>query len=509
MKQKRARSFRTKLLLYFSLFAVFIFLVLWLLQTVFLQSLYDFMVIRNTRKIADELVEILSKERLDSEVLNQFCRENSLLIAVCDEKANLDFLADEHGDKLRYPMVLPDGRHEMKPKEEFPEDYEPPYGVMIDFINRLDEDKQAFLKAVAESKTGRAEVREKTFFEYGVKYTDPWFTGYDWTPEQTTRYLLVRTNLEPVGSSVMVIRTMLIWVTGLSLVFAFILSWFLARRFASPVKRLSEKAGKLGESDYSAEYPKGFSTELDELSDTLDQTNEKLLAAKQYQNELLANVSHDLRTPITMIKGYAEMINDISFEDREQCREDMQVIARESDRLTALVNEILAYPELQSVEKIDCSTVVDLSKLTISASDDFAVLAKAEGITVSSEIAENVFVAGSRSHLERMLFNLLENAARHVGADKTILVSLTVAGDTVRLSVTDRGEGIPAEGLAHIWDRYYTARQRDGKGVSGLGLAIVKQIATLHGGHCEVSSTPGAGSTFSVALPTVRPTSAE
>ena len=112
MKQKRARSFRTKLLLYFSLFAVFIFLVLWLLQTVFLQSLYDFMVIRNTRKIADELVEILSKERLDSEVLNQFCRENSLLIAVCDEKANLDFLADEHGDKLRYPMVLPDGRHE-------------------------------------------------------------------------------------------------------------------------------------------------------------------------------------------------------------------------------------------------------------------------------------------------------------------------------------------------------------------------------------------------------------
>ena len=500
MKTKKTRSFRTKLWLYFTLFAVFILAMLWLLQTVFLQQFYDLMIVRNTRKIAKQMVEDFNKgENVD---IDRIALENSLEIILCDEFGNPWFGTNEHGGSIRtVPVRRENGKLEFIPVEEAGDDYEWPAGVTVHYGYELNGKSERIRNAVMESKTGQAEIKAKGYYAYGQKYK-----MYPLDPNSEAECsVLVLANIKPIGSSVTVIRTLLIWVTVLSLILAFILSWFLARRFSAPVKCLSEKARKLGDADYSAEYPKGFSGELDELSDTLDRTNEKLIVARNYQNELLANVSHDLRTPITMIKGYAEMINDISFEDREQCREDMQVIVKESDRLTALVNEILAYSELQSEDKIDCSTVVDLSELTNSVVNNFSVLGKAEGISVSSDLSENIFVAGSRSHLERMLFNLLENAARHAGDDKAVLVSLTSDGTTAKLTVTDHGEGIPAEELEHIWDRYYTARQREGKGVSGLGLAIVKQIATLHGGKCDVTSEPGKGSTFSVELTAVTP----
>lgn len=501
MKTKKARSFRTKLWLFFTLFAAFILLVLWLLQTVFLQQFYDLMIVRNTRKIAKQVVESLNTgEDVD---LDKIALENSLAIYICTEYGTPMYMADEHSSKksLRVPVRREDGNIDFIPADEAGDDYQWPAGVTVNYYYPLDGKAEKIRDALMESKTGQAEIKAKGYYAYGSK-----FKAYPLDPNSKLEdNILVLANIKPIGSSVTVIRTLLIWVTILSLILAFILSWFLARRFSTPVKCLSEKAKKLGDPDYSAEYPKGFSGELDELSDTLDRTNEKLIAARNYQNELLANVSHDLRTPITMIKGYAEMINDISFEDREQCKEDMQVIVKESDRLTALVNEILAYSELQSEDKIDCSTIVDLSELTNSVVNNFSILGKAEGISVSSDLSENVFVAGSRSHLERMLFNLLENAARHVGDDKAVLVSLTNCGTTAKLSVADHGAGIPAEELAHIWNRYYTARQRDGKGVSGLGLAIVKQIATLHGGRCDVTSEPGKGSTFSVELTSVTP----
>ena len=120
--------------------------------------------------------------------------------------------------------------------------------------------------------------------------------------------------------------------TGLSVVIGFILAWFLSRSFSRPIAQLTDKAHRLSENGSDLPFREGLCKELDELNDTLDRTAEKLMQSREFQNEFLANVSHDLRTLLTMIKGYAEMIRDISREDEQQCAADVAVIVEEADR---------------------------------------------------------------------------------------------------------------------------------------------------------------------------------
>ncbi len=527
MKTKKRRSFRFRLWTSFAVFTAFVFLMLWLLQTVFFQNFYDRMIIRNTKKVARaaaEDIEDCKSTAAIKEIIDRYAMNNDLIIFLLD-KTGKEYLisADAFSQTMRPGRRNedPKGQPGFQPGEdpELPPDdkLEPPPGGFQGKEMPGDDPSQApgdwnrkgerrdfpeygpFSECadlmITKTSGSDADIREGDFFIYGldVSYCDP----------DVDACILVGATVGTSGPTVRVIRIQLIWATALSLLIGFAISWIWSRKFAGPVGRLSEKAKKLGEREYSAEYPQGFCSELDDLSDTLDRTNDKLIISKNFQTELMANVSHDLRTPLTMIKGYAEMITDISIDDPEQCKNDMQVIVKEADRLTALVNEILAYSELQTADKLEYSTQVDLSNLTTSVVESFNTLGRPDGITVESEIAADVAVDGSRSHLERVLYNLMENAVRHSGESKIIRVVLRREEDVAKLSVTDFGEGIPAEELAHIWDRYYTARQRGGKGVSGLGLAIVKQIVSLHGGKCEVSSEPGRGSTFTVSLRTV------
>jgi len=202
-----------------------------------------------------------------------------------------------------------------------------------------------------------------------------------------------------------------------------------------------------------------------------------------------------------MIKGYAEMIRDISWEDEKQCSEDVAVIIKEADRLTALVNEIMEYSELKSDGRKEDFTKTDLSSLVKMTAVSFENLKKPDGITVEKNIQENIFINGSESRLERALYNLMDNAARYTDDSKKINISLSSENGRAVISVRDYGSGIPENELEHIWDRYYTTRMRKGKGVSGLGLAIVRQIAQMHGGNCYARSEHGNGSIFIIDLP--------
>ena len=467
------------------LFAAMIFSVLWLLQTVFLQSFYNKMLIDSTKKAAETISQNSCSDNIIN-IIDSVSGNNSVLVYVTDQNGEILYFSDEykaarkknHMGKDNISMELTDKSTEKIKHggnaQNLPDGYE------------------EFLAALEESGETPIEYSTDRIYVYG--------TYIDYYGEDEPAILYVSTTLDPVGAAVSIIRLQLIWVTILSLAVGFVLAWFIAKSFGKPVAQLSEKANRLGEQDYPKDFREGFCSELDDLSRKLDNTSDKLIEAQTFQTELLANVSHDLRTPLTMIKGYAEIIADTSWNDEEQCRADVAVIVRETDRLTALVNEILEYSELKMSRIPREAETVDLGALCERVCRSFEALYKGKSENIEKQIESGIYVDGIPERLERAVYNLIDNAFRHTDSSRKVTVRLTSSGDTAKIEVTDYGAGIPAAELENIWDRYYTSRQRKGKGVSGLGLAIVKQTTEMHGGKCYALSEEGKGSTFVIEL---------
>ena len=476
--KRKTRNFQSRLLGYFMFFTAVIFAVLWLLQTVFLQSFYNGMLVKNTIAVADRIASKSDTSDIN-EYIDQLSRDNSILVFVTDTQSNILYSSDEYKNghimkNKELNIAKADLRAEHGHYRELPENYD------------------EFLSELVSSENSEAELLTDEMYIYG-RYIS--FYGCE-----GDAVLYIGTTLNAVGSTARIIRVQLLWVTLLSVVIGLVLAWFMSRSFSRPVAQLTEKAHKLADKESDISFREGFCSELDELNDTLDNTAEKLRRSQEFQNELLANVSHDLRTPLTMIKGYAEMIRDISREDEKQCAEDVAVIVEETDRLTALVNEILEYSELQMTDAELVMSDVDLSEAVSAVADSFENLYSKDGFRFECDIAEDIRICGNVSRLKRAVYNLMDNAVRHAGEDKWIGVTLRSEDNKAVIEISDHGEGIAPEELERIWDRYYTKRQRQGKGVSGLGLAIVKQTVMLHNGECRAESEIGKGSTFRIVL---------
>ena len=215
------------------------------------------------------------------------------------------------------------------------------------------------------------------------------------------------------------------------------------------------------------------------------------------RRELLANVSHDLRTPLTMIRGYGEVMRDLPGENTP---ENVQIIIDETERLTNLVNDLLDLSRLEAgVMALD----VTRFNLTESIRAILHRYDKLAGYSFPFLAEEDVFVTADELKISQVVYNLVNNAITYAGEDKTVALEQTVANGKVRVSVTDTGEGIPEEKLRDIWERYYKVDREHKRAQvgTGLGLSIVKHILELHGGAYGVVSQLGEGSTFWFELP--------
>ncbi|MBO4534705.1 MAG: hypothetical protein J5755_02070 [Clostridia bacterium] len=316
-----------------------------------------------------------------------------------------------------------------------------------------------------------------------------------------TKLLVVSQSNELFDKTTKILQIQMTIATIIILVLSFGVSMLMSSAFSQDLRRLSESAKRLKDNDLTVHFDeKGFS-EAKELARTLNYATEELQKTEKLRQELISNVSHDLRTPLTIIKGYAEMLRDITGGDPVKREAQLEVIIKESDRLSGLVNDLLELSRAQNQGKPLEKERVDLAAIIDRALVSFDVLIKREGYTLERQVGEELWVMGDPKQIELTVYNLVANAINYSGREKYILVSAVKEDGRVKVKVQDHGVGIPEEQLATIWQRYYrTEHEREVVG-TGLGLSIVQTILTRHGAEFGVESQVGEGSTFWFDLP--------
>ena len=310
-----------------------------------------------------------------------------------------------------------------------------------------------------------------------------------------TYVIMQDSELLPLNATVKTLERQFGWIMSVMIMFALVIALVLSRRICLPLERMGQSAKMLAEGDYDVDFRGGTYKEAEELAEALNYAASELAKTAHLQKELVANISHDLRTPLTMIKGYSEIMRDIPGENTP---ENVQVIIDETARLTELVNDILDLSKIRAGTCGIVEEVFDLTETVGAVLHRYDRFVKNDGYTILFEQDCNVSVRADRTMILQVVYNLVNNAVNYTGDDKTVVIKQTVSGGKVRISVIDSGRGIEEEHLPYIWDRYYKVDRVHKRAVvgTGLGLSIVKGILEAHGASYGVESTVGEGSTF-------------
>ncbi len=312
--------------------------------------------------------------------------------------------------------------------------------------------------------------------------------------------VIVNTPLVPVDATVKTLHFQFIFISLILLTVAAVMAYIISAKVTKPVSAMNNEAKKLALGNYDVNFQGGEFTETYQLGQTLNYAAGELSKLDTMQKELISNISHDLRTPLTMIAGYSEVMRDIPG---EMTAENMQIVIDETKRLSTLVNDMLDLSRLSGGSRNLSKTVFSLTECVRSTIQRYTHLCEKDGYTITFDAVSDVTVEADEILILQVIYNLISNAINYTGDDKMIHVSQRVESGICRISVSDTGDGIPEEKLPNIWDRYYRTGDFHKRAVTGtgLGLSIVKGALILHGAPFGVSSTVGVGSTFWFELP--------
>jgi len=311
----------------------------------------------------------------------------------------------------------------------------------------------------------------------------------------TSYAIMQASSLTPLSAMVKTLYNQLMWIGAVLGILALILAEVLSRLITKPIINMNLAAKELASGHYDVEFSGHGYREINELGDTLNYAASELSKTDALQKELISNVSHDLRTPLTMIKGYSEVMRDIPGENTP---ENVQVIIDETERLTELVNDMLDLSRIQAgMQKpnFEAFSLTDTVRATMSR---YKKLTEQDGYRISFLAEDDAMVYADRGMILQVVYNLINNAIHYTGEDRRVEVVQTLTEDTVRISIRDTGEGISPDEISMIWDRYYRIDRVHKRATigTGLGLSIVKGILEMHGAVYGVESVMGEGSVF-------------
>ena len=491
-------SLRYRLMLFLCLASAFVLMLVWIFVTQFMQPLYNHYIYKHLLNQVNTVVSIIESSTepistrtlpiLDAKVSSSF--EASLLSAIQSRKLDasntcFDLAAStlQHvtGFENLYPCLL----HEAS------------------FTTSINGKTSVWNGSVVESL--RATVLSQGFVKKELVVdknasTRQMAVGRVAKNGDEAYSVIFCTSLARIDEAGVVLGQLMPWIFLCLMAFSIVASWLFSRWFTKPLTKLSHATRQLAEGDYSVRVNVPETDEIGLLAADFNHMAGEVSHAAQLQRDLLANVSHDLRTPLTLIKGYAETVRDLTGDDPDKRTAQLDVIVDETDRLSGLVNSVMELSKMSSGTDKPEKVRFDLSQLCEEVAQRYEAVCAQNGYTLTLELPQpetDCTVCADPAMMERVLHNLLGNAMHHIGPDNVFILRVNAPEKgTVRVEVADHGAGIAKEDLPYIFDRYYRSRSDAGKVGTGLGLSITKAILQSHGFRFGVNSTLGEGSCF-------------
>lgn len=483
-KPPRLRRLRTKMTLLVVLLCALLLALVWLLSVQLLEPMYERSVQTRLEKAADVYADILRRNGLAQEsdaLMEEILAHEDLLNGMCLDISGTDCLSVLVGHKMETGACI------LHPESA---------------SAKIWGDRQIIRNA-----PGVVELRAAVLQNGDMTCILP---DPDIAPSVKGKrqmavcrridgvgVLILSTGLERVGEAAGVIRAQMPVIAAVLLIVSIACAYGASRLFTKPILALSDAARRVAKGDYTARVSCRSNDELGALADDFNTMADEVGRTAQLQRDLLANVSHDLRTPLTLIKGYAETVRDLTGDDAEKRAEQLSVIIDETDRLSALVGSVMELSRYSSGAAKPAPVEFDLAQLVDEVACRYENICERSGCTLTVDAPGPCPVTADPDGMTRVVHNLLANAIHHVGGDGQILLHVhTLADGGVEVRVEDHGAGIAKEDLPYIFDKYYRARADAGKPGTGLGLSITKAILVQHGFAFGVNSTVGQGSTF-------------
>ena len=447
-------SLKRKIWQYLIIFSLMIILFLWLFQVIFINKYYEYTKTKDIKHIANKLLTAYNSENIYN-TLDEISYQENLCIEITSSNSTL-YRSSTTSNCLFSKGVL---------KESF--------------INSGNKEETYNLQ--------NPQFANKTILE-AIKLDD-------------NLYAFLSTSLEPLDSTAKILKEQLLIISILILSLSLLIGYFISKRLSKPIVDISQKANLISKGKIKKEFTSDSDIlEIEDLNNSLNEMMVELGKTEELEKDLLANVSHDLKTPLTMIKAYAEMVRDLTYNDKEKRNSNLNIIIEETDRLALLVNDILTLSKLQqSMDNLTLSEF-DLILLIKNILKRFTIYEEKYGYNIIFKHTNirKLMIKADQKKIEQVLYNLIINAINYTGSDMKVVINISKVNNLYKIEVIDSGKGIDTKDLDNIFDKYYKSEKKHKRNLygTGLGLSIVKSIFILHDYKYGVDTKKGKGSSF-------------
>ena len=374
-----------------------------------------------------------------------------------------------------------------------------------------------FLDRIQEGFIGNKNIKKKDILYKSDNYTiilhntpqnSPFIEGFGYCSDNQT-IVIMSTPVAGLKESVNISNKFLIYVAIIGFIITVIITFLITKMITSPILQLAEISNKMGKLDFTARYDGKRSDEIQTLGQNMNYMSDRLkkaISKLQEANEVLkedikrkeaidemrkdfiANVSHELKTPIALIQGYAEGLNEGLCEDEESRKYYTEVIMDESEKMNKMVKQLLTLSSLESGNSILHKENFNMTSLTEGVLSSISILIGEKNVKVDFDTSRDVFLYADEFKIEEVVTNYISNAIHHVNDNGTIKIDVSEDERNVYFSVYNTGNQIPEKDLANVWEKFFKVDKAHSRsyGGSGIGLSIVKAIVEAHGGAVKV-----------------------